>query len=279
MLVLLIVKNLVSLRKKIKKFPERTSGKHYEGGVLMNNSNLMWVRYKSETGPNVERYILLKKNGTPYSYLEIPFREIPSVLKLEIERYGLKCEYKWYGEPGKYHVFNNKEPKKITVTAPLYECKWSGCISSTVEYMPTGEEYTGETLCFSEYELAKEIFGKCKEEVANSQRKRFKEIFMSQSLDNGKTAILRIANVNYDKPLDDNTIYEMYIPSGYIKMFEFRDWNADATVVGFIKKIDAHGKPVKIIVPEKYKGHVIGKKRVNINRIAEQINASCIRVK
>lgn len=168
------------------------------------------------------------------------------------------------------YVLSFSDRKFVTITAPLYEFN---CDSG--QFVLISEKYTDEAIDHSEYELVKETYFRCSEEVAHEQAKIFEEQFIEKSLD-GISSFVTISSDFYQEP---NYFYEQYIPEGYIKVCErncpFTRIKHD---VVFIKKMDVKGQTVTIKLYDLYKGLAIGKGGENIKRIAKLINAKRINV-
>ena len=156
------------------------------------------------------------------------------------------------------------------ITAPLYEQKGNG------KYVKISDSFTGKTTDPSLYSCVKSEIGKCYQEVKEEQKARFLRLFDENSLDGGKTSWMHITPYRYTH---DISFKERYIPEGFLRVCEKRNiWNYDLKDIFFIKKMDAHGKVVDIVVPKELKGLVIGKKGQNIKCIAHLINAKRINV-
>ena len=144
------------------------------------------------------------------------------------------------------------------------------------KYVKISDSFTGKTTDPTLYDWVKSEIEICHQEVKEEQKKRFLNLFNKNSLDGGKTSWMHITPYRYT---DDISFKEKYIPEGFLKVCEkYNIYNYDLKDIFFIKKMDAHGKAVDIIVPNEFKGLVIGKKGQNIKCIAHLINAKRVNV-
>ena len=168
------------------------------------------------------------------------------------------------------YVLNYIDGNRITITAPLYEFD-----IKSWKYVLISESYTDETFNPTQYDLVKEIYHRCEEEVAKEQSKTFEELFKENSLDDGISSVISISLNPYMK----DCFFEKYVPETYIEVCK-KDIPSYKNCYNsvFIRKMDAKREDISNKVKDWYKGIVIGKNGKNIKRIADLINAEKVNV-
>lgn len=227
-------------------------------------SNYRWV-----ISPN-DNYLLKDNNFNTLTFLKIHYRDELLDAKFKEHRLRVNLEFGMHYDEGTICVVRPLTWKHVYVTAPLYKQKEDG------KYVKISDSYTGGTIDPALYDWVKSEIEKCQQEVEEEQKERFFNLFDKNSLDGGKTSWIHITPYRYT---DDISFKEKYIPEGFIRVCEkYNIYNSDLKDIFFIKKMDAHGKMVDIIVPSEFKGLVIGKGGKNIKRVAKLINAERINV-
>lgn len=226
-------------------------------------SNYKWVKMSDD-------YVELRKED----FSVIPrflVNDIDPILMKKLESNGINYELEGdrLFEECRY-VLSNIDNKFVSITAPLYEFSLD-----LGQYILLSETYTEDVIVPNEYELIKETYLRCVEEVYKEQSNIFDKLFMERSID-GITSVVIISS---DPDLEPNYFYEQYIPEGYIKICQsVHPFTHTKHDVVFIKDMDAQGHSVTMKINGFYKGLVIGKGGKNIKRIAKMINAKKINV-
>ena len=230
-------------------------------------SNYRWITFPI---PSNRRYLLADSDFDILTFPEIHYRD--ELLDAKFKEHGLRAnlEFDTHYDESTICIVRPLTWKYAYVTAPLYEQKEDG------KYVKISDSFTGKTTAPTLYDWVKSEIEICYQEVKEEQTERFLNLFNKNSLDGGKTSWMHITPYRYT---DDISFKEKYIPEGFIKVCEkYNIYNYDLKDIFFIKKMDAHGKAVDIIVPNEFKGLVIGKNGQNIKCIAHLINAKRINV-
>ena len=168
------------------------------------------------------------------------------------------------------YVLSFSVANRVTITAPLYEFDLK-----SGQFALISEAYTDETTDPTQYDLVKEIYHRCEEEVAKEQAETFEKLFKENSLDNGISSIISISS----NPYMEDCFFGKYVPETYIEVCKrnIPSYKNCCNSI-FIRRMDAKRQDISIKVNNWYKGLVIGKNGENIKRIAQLINAKKVNV-
>lgn len=223
-------------------------------------SNYKWV--KLDSGDTELR----REDFSPIPSFKVNY--LDPFLKKKLEENGV--DYSIDELFDNYVFLSLMAENRIKVTAPLYKFD-----IKSGQFFLVSEAYTDETTDPTQYDLIKEIYYRCKEEVAKEQSEAFEELFKENSLDDGISSVISISS----NPYIEECFYEKYVPETYIRVCN-RNVPSYKNCYNsvYIRKMDAKRQFVSIKVRDWYKGLVIGKNGENIKRIAELINAKRINV-
>ena len=220
-------------------------------------SNYRWVTF-----PN-GNYLLTDNDFDILSFPEIHYRD--ELLDAKFKEHGLRANIEFDLD---ICIVRPLTWTHIDVTAPLFEQQEDG------KYVKISDSFTRRTINPAIYDWVKVEIKKCQQEVKDEQKKRFLRLFNENSLDGGKSSWMHITPYRYT---DDISFKENYIPEGFLRVCEKYDmYNHDLKDIFFVKKMNAHGKVINIVVPNEFKGLVIGKNGQTIKSIAHLINAKQI---
>jgi len=187
-------------------------------------------------------------------------------LQKVLKENGLQIETVLKGKDFAYKVLP-KKVRKIKYTGKRY-------VRRGGEYVLIDENYTNWNNDPVQYKETKELFAKLLAEYNQKQKAKFWKFF-EEGLLNENVSLIRISsNPKKERYVDIEIISEDEV----VWITEKRSDNYfkyQYSNILLTRKKDYQGKILTIVVPEEYKGRVIGLGGENAKRISKELNAFC----
>lgn len=213
---------------------------------------------------------LRKGNFSPIIHFEV--KELDPLVEKKLQEKGVTVISKKEELSDMYwYELKTEEENKVSITAPLYMFK-----EETAKYVKVSKSYTAKTEDPAEYDLTKETYERCCEEVKKEQTEIFRNMFREKTLDT-ITAVITISPENNDDP---KCFWEKYVPAEYVRVCRINIPKVTGKYeVVFMRKFNAYGNTVTVKLPRYCRAKAVGRRGENIRRVEKIINSKLIIVK